>query len=910
MSWYCDVLDITPGGSKYISTGYIAGPEVTIGRSDRKSDLALTGYMSVSTKHAIFTVDSKGKLFFTDVGSTTGSFLIDIGMEGSSGSGRLDTVGVGENLPTFSSLGLGVRFVAQKPTELGNNALIKLGTYIPDKPCNTCVWLRLRKLSLPVSTTHLSEDNKKYVKGALKSISGVIVQRVEEAEYVVATHRSTTLKLLTALALQKPLVTPEWLAFSGLRLPSEYTVIDMEPDDTYGGSYRIIPSPADFYPKLDNSSQHASQLSQLGSSNSTDRNRCSYPTLFAGFLVLLMYPHDEQYYAIFNGCGAIVVRLYDAGTHSGVLPSSINKQWIVQKTCVGNTPNPRGNDSNAVFCVVFHDEMYSIRPKMDLPNLQELGFKWLQASEVANFILKARIPLDEELQGLVDLGCSSSSYMGSGGVVPMVEELENGRSEGSAAAISKRARLATADATTVVAADTTSTSSAASIVFASSSLPPARIRGGHSQPTASPPVSPTPVEMKVSPKKEPKAKVKAKTTKAAAATAAATVFSSSVSIANIVISSQQGKSKEKGEGKGKDIEDLQEKEKEDDDDDDWVVNSKHPPTEQDLEKAASTRADSFSSPAPASVKNIMTGTITTTTAAAAAPVYVPLPLKRSTTGVAMSSSVTKPAAGRRPLPATAKGNGKNPLKVIDDEWDFGEGNNANDNASGGGLEMSISAGVDIGSRSTSKVKATDREVEKVEGDSMSEDDNEEEAIANVGADGWHTALSAKLAHRTAVRKRRQIAGERRAARQERIDAGEDVERDKDNENDFDGAHTDDELDYVQPETTMIDVVIPSRPSAATIGRKTDRTRTDAQTAGSKGNDQRKFCKNLVRKTHRSEVIGTKDMDASCLARESERAAIEMEEEEAAQEDEQARERFNEEIFADRFSVKAPVKVRR
>ena len=394
--WMLEVIDTSCPEKGVLFSGYIAGPIVRIGRKE-DIDLSLKGHMSVSSEHAELKLSGEA-LSIVDLGSRTGTFLLHKGSIGAA-IGRSPTLTV----TTSAAIDKYERINTKELVELGHDAVIRLG--LPVKRAAALgsmsyALLRVRKQRLLLCHTRLNDVYKQYVKAASAVLSAEIVPSVEAADVVLATHMSTTVKLLTAIALRKKIVTPEWLAFAGVAPPGVAQNATL-------GSFRPFPATSEFCPTSDGSSQFNSQISQhmQPPDLTTDRSQ-----VLSTFLVCLVYPSDDQYAAILQGCGAVVVRLYDTGTQAGVNVTTVNEEWVKTVRSAALAEGKKAADCS-IRCV-FYDEMNETkRPKQPFPTLQRCQFLWLSSALLARAVLRAEVPRLSEL-------------------VPLASPMENQSSQG------------------------------------------------------------------------------------------------------------------------------------------------------------------------------------------------------------------------------------------------------------------------------------------------------------------------------------------------------------------------------------------------------------------------------------------------------------------------------------------------
>jgi hypothetical protein len=145
---------------------------ITIGRS-LDGDIVFPTDRSISRKHAQIKLQSNG-VFLIDLKSTLGTFLN------------------GNRVPPQEMISLSSR---------GN--LIKLG--------NEHTTIRISEVSYKFCPTRLEKLEKDKLKSIVKFIGGEIVKQVETCSHVLCNRFSATVKTLTAIVLQKPIISLHWV---------------------------------------------------------------------------------------------------------------------------------------------------------------------------------------------------------------------------------------------------------------------------------------------------------------------------------------------------------------------------------------------------------------------------------------------------------------------------------------------------------------------------------------------------------------------------------------------------------------------------------------------------------------------------------------------------------------------------
>lgn len=334
----------------------------------------------------------------------------------------------------------------------------------------------------------------------------------------------------------------------------------------------------------------------------------------------------------------------------------------------------------------------------------------------------------------------------------------------------------------------------------------------------------------------------------------------------------------------------------------WETNSELPPTAAALEALAAAREESLVLSPASAARRARHDAAALAAEAQAVLDSAPVAMKADLSAVAPSKTKARARVG-------ALKSGK--AAQEDDAWDFGVGDAAQ------------VAGAGAGAGDAKSKHAVVKILAGAGGSEGSDSEGSGEVGAGTGAgaggadaEGWVTALTGTQARKVLRHKQRQYTEARQAARLAAAAAGGTGAArgisDADNEGEGEGIDvTDDELDDMQPLTSVMEVsaVQPNSDSTATACQygqtAISSKKASLSAAAANDRDQRKFRKNFVRVALPEEVIAVRDMDAHCHARESERAAAELEAAEQEEEEEAAQHKFNEEIFADRFSVKPP-----
>lgn len=168
---------------------------IILGRSVADCDITLENDKSISRKHAqlIITKSSSygSKLTLIDFGSKFGTTLI-----------KRDSI---SNSSSRSSIKIPHKVDSNKPFEIQVGDVIQIGSF------NSCI--QFTNESFKFCVTRLDKAAKESVNSKLITLNASIVQSVAECTHLVCNQFSATLKMITAMALQKYIITSKWFDF-------------------------------------------------------------------------------------------------------------------------------------------------------------------------------------------------------------------------------------------------------------------------------------------------------------------------------------------------------------------------------------------------------------------------------------------------------------------------------------------------------------------------------------------------------------------------------------------------------------------------------------------------------------------------------------------------------------------------
>jgi hypothetical protein len=358
MPWIVErLVDVAPY-HQILSTGFVFGPSCSIGRGSMESpcDIHFENVQGLSRNHAELKLSARSdELHLTDIGAKYGTFRVH-----NQTPSNEEMINVEDSFCD--------KLTVNEPSNIAENTIIRFGAF-NDKKDNWFLLLRFRRTHLSVCLTILDQSQKTAMKKASNVIGATIVDNMEKADMLVAPHITTTVKILAAIASQKPIVTPSWFSFTGIKMGKNVDAVKG------GGSFRLMFDHVLYRPELDSNpnSQIASIIKEDPAKTIEFGSRSA---LMKNCIALVFYPEDEQYSCILEHCGAIVFRLYEKDEEErSVSLDSINDAYL------------RTHAPTCTERLLFFDEMGTEkRPRPRLPSLISLNFKWLTGAMLARAV--------------------------------------------------------------------------------------------------------------------------------------------------------------------------------------------------------------------------------------------------------------------------------------------------------------------------------------------------------------------------------------------------------------------------------------------------------------------------------------------------------------------------------------------
>ena len=319
---------------------------------------------SISRVHAEVRLEVKsGSLHLVDLNSRYGTYLRR------SSSGASDTAAAADtSSDDFMQLS------ASAPIVITPDAIVRFGT--------SDAKVRFVRKHFIFCATRLDKADRDLLKKRAKAIGAKLVEEVQLATHVVSNKAAATVKTLSAIVSNIPIVNMSWLDFV----------------DTVS-SCEIIPVEADYPPST---LEDFKVVRIMDSRSGVLMNRS----------VFLTDAIDEQYVGIVQGCGGKVVRLYPSASNVGNAPAvqlRTRKSAAVQQKASATTTHDiveqlrsclldKDKDiATALPPVVFFDETGSgdrcSLPPPFLQLLQESGAEWLTVGQLAAAVLSCKPPV-------------------------------------------------------------------------------------------------------------------------------------------------------------------------------------------------------------------------------------------------------------------------------------------------------------------------------------------------------------------------------------------------------------------------------------------------------------------------------------------------------------------------------------
>lgn len=269
--WILEILDERNNLAVLQSYLLRRGSSITLGRSV-EGDIVFPSDRSISRKHA--------QLILPPSSSTTTShdndktiFLIDL-------KSTLGTYLNGTRIPSKEQIPLSCSPGNGHPH--GHKNLIKLG--------NEQTTIQVYHVSYKFCSTRLEKNDKEKLKSFIKFLNGEIVKQVETCSHVLCNRFSATVKTLTAIVLQKPIVSLQWIE-SLVHLITTATAASSAA--AAGSGAILIPNVKEFYPP---GTSELTSIDKLSMSRSHLLQDCIVFFLFANDVIsLFFYPFFTSY---------------------------------------------------------------------------------------------------------------------------------------------------------------------------------------------------------------------------------------------------------------------------------------------------------------------------------------------------------------------------------------------------------------------------------------------------------------------------------------------------------------------------------------------------------------------------------------------------------------------------------------
>jgi pSer/pThr/pTyr-binding forkhead associated (FHA) protein len=168
--WILELLD-EKNNLTILRSHTLAGQTITIGRSV-DGDIVFPSDRSISRKHAELRLESNS-VFVLDLKSTLGTFVN------------------------------GNRIRPSEKVQISSGTIIKFG--------NEHTTVRILEIQFKFCPTRLEKPEKEKLKTIVGLIGAEIVKQVETCSHVLCNRFSATVKTLTAIVLQKPIVSLHWV---------------------------------------------------------------------------------------------------------------------------------------------------------------------------------------------------------------------------------------------------------------------------------------------------------------------------------------------------------------------------------------------------------------------------------------------------------------------------------------------------------------------------------------------------------------------------------------------------------------------------------------------------------------------------------------------------------------------------
>lgn len=230
--------------------------------------------------------------------------------------------------------------------------------------------LRFLKCQYIFSTTLISKDERERIKKLSKVLGARIINNVEDSSHLICPKYGATTKMLTAIVLEKKIITTSWLSF--VEEPSNQKL-------------SLVPKCVDYSPPATDEFNSYIATAHLKRSE-----------LLKNYTVFVTMKADMQYGPIFKQCASNVIDL-----------SHIDDKSLLRET-IKNSDLPQ---HTSVVCIFYDMINYktgssvpssSVSPIVDasfLPENESIGFSdgnvpllWLSAEKLAVAIIKCEQP--------------------------------------------------------------------------------------------------------------------------------------------------------------------------------------------------------------------------------------------------------------------------------------------------------------------------------------------------------------------------------------------------------------------------------------------------------------------------------------------------------------------------------------
>ena len=349
---------------------YLKGPIVTVGRNSQKTNLAFPSDKSVSRNHAIFTLEKENdenSLYIQDLDSKFGTCIFKRHDGGVSSQGHFDTID------------------AKTKYAIKTGDIIRFGT------TSSSIMLSYQRLS--VCITRLDRKEKELLLSYTKILNSNIVNKVEDATHIVANKFAATVKMITAITLQRHIVRYDWFSFA------------ITTGTTGTETLVRIPDMARYSPLTGINIEASQTLSQYVPEGIADVS-ISRQALLSDCIIVMVEGTNIEYKPVLVGCGSqhVIVQADFASTDD-----------LTQQIIAAFKEYTLTNPTSAHSLCLFYDE--ELKSKLDsntflqqLPSIYTtiyntlhpdhtvagkapLAVTWLSSSKLAIAVMQAKRPV-------------------------------------------------------------------------------------------------------------------------------------------------------------------------------------------------------------------------------------------------------------------------------------------------------------------------------------------------------------------------------------------------------------------------------------------------------------------------------------------------------------------------------------